>query len=65
MIELNQMVYCVGGSNTKNVENHQATEIYDIKTNKWSEGMDLHENAVKPSLVSIKNQYLYSIGGNM
>ena len=39
------------------------TEIYDIKTDKWSQGKDLNEDATEPYLVSINNQYLYSIGG--
>ena len=40
------------------------TEIYDIKTDKWSQGKDLDVELAMPSLVSINDQYLYAIGGS-
>jgi len=48
MIEMNQMVYCVGGwTKCKNERMVNVwtkhTEIYDINTNKWSRGKDLNE----------------------
>jgi len=62
MIEMNQMVYCVGGV-TKDERKSKKTEIYDTNTNKWNQGMDLNEATRSSSLIPINNQYLYSIGG--
>ena len=71
MIEMNQMVYCVGVGGVKNNRRRRverltkSTEVYDIKTDKWSQLKDLNEEIVRrPSLVSINDQYLYAIGGS-
>lgn len=61
-LDFGRYIVAVGGA----LDNHLHTdfcEFYDVTKDKWNMLPRLNEKKYSPSVVSIKDEYLYSFGG--
>ena len=62
---IHDKIYCAGGLKTIRGKAVclKSFEIYSVTDNKWTKGPDL-DNGGLISLTSVKNKFLYAVGGS-